>query len=239
MNKFKNGAPTKFVILNQFLFSKVFFKSSRILEKFKNIGEISNYLLWVKNEFPNPRLFWNREQLWKEIIQISKIESSGKVNVLEFGVAWGYATNWFMSNVGNKNVFWQGFDTFTGLPRSWRNLENGHFSNSGDFPKILDPRVKFHKGLVEETLLGIDTTDLNQNKLILFFDLDLYEPTSFSFNYLKKFLKVGDIIYFDEAFDNDERRVLNETVINGSLKEVGLNFKLIGITTVALALEII
>jgi hypothetical protein len=55
---------------------------------------------------------------------------------------------------------------------------------------------------------------------------------------LKKFLKVGDIIYFDEAFDNDERRVLNESVVNGSLNEIGLNFKLIGITPMALAFEI-
>jgi hypothetical protein len=239
MNTFKNGAPTKFVILSQSIFSKVFFKNIRVLEKFKNIGEISNYLLWVKHVFPNPKLFWNRELLWKEIILISKIESSGKVNILEFGVAWGYATNWFMRNVKNQNIFWQGFDTFTGLPRSWRNLEKEHFSNRGDFPKILDPRVKFHKGLVEETLEEIDTSDFQQHKLILFFDLDLYGPTDFSFNYLKKFLKAGDIIYFDEAFDDDERKVLNESVINGSLNELGLNFKLIGITPMALALVII
>jgi hypothetical protein len=239
MNSFKNGAPTKFTILSQNIFTKVFFKNIRVLEKLQNIGEISNYLLWVKHVFHNPKLFWSREHLWKEIILSSKIESSGKVNVLEFGVAWGYTTNWFMRNVKNQNILWQGFDTFTGLPISWRNLEKEHFSNNGDFPKILDSRIKFHKGLVEETLIKIDSSNFHQHKLILLFDLDLYGPTDFSYNYLKSFLKPGDIIYFDEAFDKDERKVLNESVINGSLNELGLNFKLIGITPMALALEII
>jgi hypothetical protein len=243
MNTFQNGAPNKFVLLTQGIFSRVFFKQKRILEKFKNVGEISDYLLWVNRVFPDPKLFLNREQLWKEIILISKIDEGGKANILEFGVAWGYATNWFMTNLRNKNILWQGFDTFTGLPMAWRNLENQHFSNNGEFPKVLDPRVKYHKGLVEETLEKIDTTDFKQNQLFLFFDLDLYEPTTYSFNYLKKFLKPGDIIYFDEAFDGDERRVLKESVINDSLSDFflreGLSVRLIGITPMALALEII
>jgi hypothetical protein len=49
-------------------------------------------------------------------------------------------------------------------------------------------------------------------KLILF-DLDICEPTAIAWNALSSALRPGDLLYFDGAFDRDERRVLGEMVL--------------------------
>ena len=146
--------------------------------------------------------------------------------VLEFGVAWGYATNYWLSKNGSGIQLWHGFDCFTGLPRSWRDLDAGAFDAEGSPPNIIDPRVVWHIGDVEEQLplLTID----NNSKLILF-DLDLFEPTEFAWLHLRKSLNRGDIVYFDEGFDIDERKVIEDYVLQD------FQVTVIGITNTAIA----
>ena len=63
------------------------------------------------------------------------------------------------------------------------------------------------------------------------FDLDLYEPSLFVWNKIKNQLKIGDVLYFDEAFDRNERRLLIEDVL------VFGEFQFIGCTVMALAIR--
>ncbi len=239
---FKSAGPNIVVILLLGLFARLFKSKNTILHTLKSIGEISNYLIWVKSNFEKSKLFSRREALWNYIIQKYDLNELNSLVILEFGVAWGYATNWWTKRITNQSLVLHGFDTFTGLPRSWRNLEPGHFSNNGLIPLISDKRVTFHKGLVENTLIDIHNLNLQKGKCLILFDFDLYEPTRYCLDYLWNHLKNGDIIYFDEAFDGDENKILNEIlrdIKQPQKKDRVINLRLIGITPSALAVEII
>jgi hypothetical protein len=58
---------------------------------------------------------------------------------------------WATLNINPGSRFF-GFDTLEGLPESWLGLEASHFSTGGNFPDIEDSRVKFYKGLFQDTL---------------------------------------------------------------------------------------
>jgi len=192
------------------------------------LAERAEWTTWVETRFGIVNFYWSREKLWNQVYKLMCTTNNPRT-VLEFGVAWGYATNFWLSKDGGVIRSWHGFDRFTGLPRSWRDLEAGAFNAEGSPPNISDPRVVWHVGDVEKQLPEL-TTD-NNSKLILF-DLDLFEPTEFAWLHLRDGLKAGDIVYFDEGFDVDERRVIEEYVL--------LDFKVqvIGFTYNAIAFHL-
>jgi hypothetical protein len=150
--------------------------------------------------------FSRRESLWNYIIEKLKNQH---FSVLEFGVAWGYCTNFWLLRCNNINS-WHGYDTFDGLPESWRHYKKGHFSNQGEPPAIDDDRLNWTKGLVEDTFFWNENIFRPNNEpLLIFFDMDLFSPTYFVLSKLSKHLKKGDIIYFDESFDIDESSILH------------------------------
>jgi len=166
-----------------------------------------------------------RTQLWQKA---SDKLQSGKVTVLEFGVANGDGTRIWLSMVPNPELRWHGFDTFTGLPQAWTRggvvfAEVGAYNAGGAPPDIADPRVTWHAGLVEKTLpdAAIDF----EPPLLVLFDLDLYEPSAFALRWLIPHLKPGDLLYFDEAFDPwHERRLLDEFLDSGHrVRAIGSN----------------
>jgi len=130
--------------------------------------------------------------------------------VYELGVAFGYTTWWFMNEDLPQIIRWRGFDLFTGLPTEWRNLEAGAFSNDGEIPTIDDNRVTYVRGDVRDTLA---TETIDEGPKLVFFDLDLYEPTLRSWKLLEEYLGPGDILVFDEAFDTGERVVVENYVM--------------------------
>jgi hypothetical protein len=125
------------------------------------------------------------------------------------------------------------FDLFTGLPIEWRNHSKGFFSNGGVPPEIDDSRVNFHVGYVEEKIQVLDLKQLETIKKIILFDLDLHDPTLFCYNYLKGALRPGDILYFDEAFDEAEFSILKEKVCSDFI------VKSLGHTALAIAIQVI
>jgi hypothetical protein len=64
------------------------------------------------------------------------------------------------------------------------------------------------------------------------FDLDLEEPTKDVMKYLAPALKEGDIVYFDEAFDHGERRVIMECLIPV------FDLQVVGTTPLAIAFKV-
>jgi hypothetical protein len=205
----------------QIAFARLFKASPLVRHRVKNAGEIADFIDWQLDRFGTVNIVFNRERLWAEMIK--QMRSDTTWHVFEFGVAWGYATHWWLNRVpGHPLASWDGFDRFTGLPRAWRDLPAGAFAASGETPDINDARLQWHVGDVEATLPLIESERLSTGSRVLLFDLDIYEPTAFAWRLIEPHLRAGDLIYFDEAADRDERRVIEELVLpNRRLKYLG------------------
>jgi len=205
------------------------FGRSREQRRLKILVEHVDFSMWVQANFPKATFYRTREKLWKRM-QNTATEVGCGWDCYEFGVAHGYLTNIWLQAPSGYIRSWNGFDRFSGLPTNWRELDKGHFNNEGKPPEIKDQRISWHVGDVEETLPFVKLTT---NPKIIFFDLDLYDPTLFVWTIFKDTLISNDIIYFDEAFDCDERKVLIEEVLPK------LKANLLGYTPYALALQVV
>jgi hypothetical protein len=182
--------------------------------------------------------FPTRRGLWKHLE--SKLNSS--YMVFEFGVASGSATKYW-STTGIHFKHWFGFDTFTGLPEDWSRggvsvLNAGTFdqtsiSESG-LPRIEAAyQITWIKGLIEETFSKQFIMEYRENNFCIFIDVDLYKPSLHVLKILSTYLKKGDLIYFDEAFDPwNEWKALEE------VSDLLPKFKGISHTGSALLIEI-
>jgi hypothetical protein len=199
----------------------------------RTLGDRADYVQWLIDTFhTKPQLSLKRETVWSKMI--TQVARDRPVVVWEFGVRGGDATNWWLKRLTQKDLKWHGFDRFTGLPRAWRDRKAGDMSVGGTPPVIDDARVCWFIGDVEDTLPQLDIRRDPTVQWIILFDLDLYEPTSLAWNCLQPHMRAGDLLYFDEAFDDDERRVLNESVIGNSK----MLFSVVGCTPLALALRV-
>lgn len=202
----------------QYRAARLFARSPALARRAANAGEVADYTNWCRDRFSEVRLHRSREALWATMPPVDV--------GLEFGVAWGYATAWWLRTAVRE---WHGFDRFTGLPRAWHGEAEGAYSAGGKPPDIDDPRVTWHVGDVEDTLPGLAIPD---GRRLLFFDLDIYEPTAFAWTHLAPHLRAGDLLYFDEAMARDERRVLDELVLPSG------EYDYLGSTSLALALRV-
>ena len=180
---------------------------------------------------PNAKLFHSREHLWKSFGDtLGESEWIG----FEFGVASGDATRIFMKMPYAVNCLqWNGFDTFLGLPNAWGDLPKGAFSTGGNPPLIKNTIVQWHIGLIQETCVNINSLNFLDKKIVVIFDFDLYSATKAAWDAISKFLKAGDLIYFDEAYEADEAKIINEII------ETNLKLEIIGYTTMGIAYKII
>jgi hypothetical protein len=197
----------------------------------RNAGEIADFVEWQTSRFGRTRTYRSRERLWSALCE--RISPGESWHGLEFGVAWGYATGWWLDRLpSGDGITWDGFDLFTGLPRAWRDHDKGAFDAGGEPPAIHDPRLRWHIGDVAETVVAMDATQVAEGRRLVLFDLDLYEPTAAAWDFVRPLLRPGDLLYFDEAMDADERRILDELVLPS------MNFEYVGSTSLALGLAV-
>lgn len=127
------------------------------------------------------------------------------IDYLEFGVHRGSTISKWMEVNRNAASRFVGFDTFTGLPEEWRggvrSTAKGAFDTDGREPELDDPRVRFVKGLFQETLGGFLERFRAQGRLVVHCDADLYSSTLFVLTTLHPQLVPGSLIVFDE-FDS-------------------------------------
>jgi hypothetical protein len=194
------------------------------------LRDLLDFKVFVESNFPAGKMEINRERLFQKIFAL--VPQKNKISVFEYGVAHGYLTSYLLKRFDKKISVWHGFDTFVGLPNSWRSLPKSHFDNGGIPPEINDERISWHIGYVENTLAN-EIFPKSKEMNLHIFDLDLFEPSLFVWNSIKDNLKNGDILYFDEAFDDSERRLLTEYILKNYRCEY------IGSTVLALALRFI
>jgi hypothetical protein len=209
---FPDAGPPTIKVELQALAARLFRASSTLRTKTINAGQTADYVDWYQRVFGHPpTVFGRRERLFERLAQ--RLDPERPLVALEFGVAWGCATNWWLRELRGRDVVWHGFDRFTGLPRAWREHQEGAFDAGGNPPPINDDRVRWHIGDVEDTLRAVDLVAARDAQWLLLFDLDIYEPTAFAWELICPHLRPGDVIYLDEAMDREERRVLDEMIL--------------------------
>ncbi len=146
----------------------------------------------------------NRYQLYARIQE--ELVGDAPIDYLEFGVFKGASIRWWTEANHRPESQFYGFDTFEGLPESWRmnasySLPAGHFSTQGVTPNLDDQRVRWVKGMFQDTLEGFSAAYQPRNRLILHLDADLYSSTLYTLAVMNQFLTPGTVLIFDE-FDS-------------------------------------
>lgn len=221
-----NRAKQNMFLLGSHLLAKYKFLSylSYLIESLGRSLEILRVYSNTNIDYPKQNKYpfismLRRESLWEKAIEL--LDRENWVG-LEFGVAWGYSTDFHVSRSA-KMVAWHGFDTFTGLPEDWRSYRKGHFNNHGEPPAIKDIRIGWHKGLIEQTLSFDFLQSISSQQKYIIFDLDLFYPTYFALKSVTPHLSKGDLLYFDEPNDIDEGSLLHVffKLNNGKLRVIG------------------
>jgi hypothetical protein len=230
-SEFPDAQPSNIWVKLHPIAARLFRASSTLRYKTANVGDMADFVDWQQRQFGDqPVFFGRREKLWERLTQ--RLDPNRPLVVLEFGVAWGYSTNWWLRRLGRRDVVWHGFDRFTGNPLAYRQLEQGAFDAGGKPPAIDDERVRWHVGDVEDTLGAVDLAAARDAQWLVLFDIGLYEPTAFAWEAISAYLRPGDIIYLDEPALPGERRVLDEMI----LPSIGC--EPVGATPIALGLVV-
>ena len=117
---------------------------------------------------------------------------------LEFGVYKGETINFLAGKIGGRAI--HGFDSFEGLPESWRDkFAPGKFDLGGRLPPV-QSNVTLHAGWFNETLPKFAEEHKGP---IAFLHLDcvLYSSTKCVFDIIGDRLQTGSVIVFDEFFN--------------------------------------
>ena len=134
------------------------------------------------------------------------------IDFLEFGVFRGDSIReWSILNQHPDSRFY-GFDSFEGLPDTWRKEQGkGHFNVGGELPQSWDARVKFIKGWFDQTVPRFIKDFIPKNRLLLHLDADLYSSTLIPLVYFALYLRAGSLLVFDEFYDrNHEFRAFED-----------------------------
>jgi len=155
---------------------------------------------WIKSKnFWAAEIVGHRQELFQRAA--SRVADKN-VLYLEFGVAHGRSMRYWSKLLKNPASNLNGFDTFEGLPQNWTaDAPKGAYSQMGQAPIIDDPRVRFFKGLFQETLPNYIPP--RYEALIINIDCDLYSSTSFVLNCVAPLILPGTLLYFDEFADRD------------------------------------
>jgi len=214
--------------IRRFIFSllleSIFLTSSRA-----RVTRLSaEFVFRMREEHPEAPFFHSREKLWKSFS--AELRNQKWVG-FEFGVASGDATKNFLKMPYAENCLqWNGFDTFYGLPSAWGDLPKGAFSTNGNVPKINSKIINWLVGPIEDTCKDIKLLNYLEQRFIIIFDFDLYSATKCAWIQISEHLKAGDIVYFDEAYEWDEKQIIDEIY-----KSRDFSFEVLGFTTMGVA----
>lgn len=117
---------------------------------------------------------------------------------LEFGVYSGSTIQHIAAQRPHDTIY--GFDSFEGLPESWRDgFPQGMFA-LGEIP-ALGPNVELIKGWFDRTLPAFCAAHAGAKAAFIHIDCDLYSSTQTILAQLKSCIASGTVIVFDEYFN--------------------------------------
>lgn len=175
---------------------------------------------YIIDKMPTVSHFANKYELLT--FALSKVSLDGLF--LEFGVYSGNTINHISKEKPYCKIY--GFDSFEGLPESWRSgFEKGKFTKE-NLPEV-NSNVTLIKGWFDQTLPSF-VNEHSEQIAFLHVDCDLYSSTKTVFNTLNNRIKSGTVIVFDEYFNypnwqNHEYKAFQEFI-----KDSGLEYEYIG-----------
>lgn len=172
---------------------------------------------YISKHMQHARIFKDKFSLLKFAMEKAHCSIDGVI--LEFGVYKGETLEYIADNT-EAAVY--GFDSFLGLPESWRSgFEEGHFKT---VPPILDQQnIKLVVGSFNDSLPKFIQEHSKLNLKMIHIDCDLYSSTRDVLTQLHPFLQSGVTIVFDEYFNHPhweqgEHKALLEVVESHGLK---------------------
>ena len=158
---------------------------------------------------------------WEVFDAVATRVQNQRVLYLEFGVYEGASIRYWASRLRHQETRLHGFDSFEGLPETWGPFAKGHFTTNGRPPDLADGRVTFFKGWFDEVLPHYEPPA--HDVLVMVMDADLYSSTLFVLRHMRRYIRPGTFIYFDEMNHTEhEPKALDEF-----MKETLLRFKLV------------
>ena len=152
---------------------------------------------WVLALPKIPKISFDRFNVFDEAVRIVGTSRP----FYEFGVWNGYSFKYLINGCKFKKGF--GFDTFTGLPEAWGEVQpKGGLSAQGIVPKI--EGGEFIVGDFKDTLPKFFSEERPKAGLINF-DADLYSSTLCALTHVQKVIDKKTILIFDEFFDVIDR----------------------------------
>tara|TARA_Y100000590_G_scaffold120288_2_gene137713 strand:+ start:1400 stop:2116 length:717 start_codon:yes stop_codon:yes gene_type:complete len=158
----------------------------------------------------NPESWDNllRHKVWEKVPEY--IHADKDVLYMEFGVWKGDSIKYFAEKFKSEGSEFYGFDTFTGMPEGWRHMEKGHYDLSGNPPKVADGRIKFVKGLFQDSLPEFMKNLKPESKkkiIIVHLDAVLHSSTLFTLFKLDEYINSYYFIF--DQLGTDECRAFN------------------------------
>lgn len=190
-----------------------------------------------KDEMAQSMLF--REKDRNRTFAIQRAVANGLKNGLyvEFGVAGGEGCNLFGNVLIEHGLSLTGFDSFEGLQEDWTGIQTGRaagaFSRGGTLPKVPE-NVTLVKGWIQDTLPGYLKSTGNAPFSFVHMDMDTYTPTAFSLGAIKKRLRKGSVILFDELYGypgwrHHEHKALEENLDPSTYRFIGFSAESVAI----------
>lgn len=156
---------------------------------------------WRREHVPTGTpAFAEREEMYDHVH--AALIGDKAIDYLEFGVYKGSSLrHWATLNTNPDSRFY-GFDSFEGLPETWKRFDNkmvkSHFDVNGALPDIDDDRVSFIPGWFQKSVDGFLDGYKQQDQLVVHIDSDLYSSALYVLTRLDALLVPGTIVVFDE-----------------------------------------
>jgi hypothetical protein len=189
----------------------------------KHIGPIDLSLEYYRNGYNSiSSIVGKRENISREEFhnKVSKIISQ-PCDVIELGVMEGDSMKFWCDNINGSSFI--GFDTFNGIDKKWVTFDTDWKTvrdfnmMKTDIPNLSDPRCKFIKGYIQDTLR--DNLPHKNKPWFVHFDMDIYDSTLFGLYTLSEYFEANDYILFDEFNDNmNEFKAWNDYIMSSRTK---------------------
>ncbi len=137
--------------------------------------------------------------------------------MLEFGVYSGSSIQTIASYSPNATIV--GFDSFEGLPETWRaGYEQGVFNLDRNMPDVFPPNVAIYRGWFDSTIPRFKKILKDERISLLHIDCDLYSSTKLVLDAFHENIRDGTWVVFDElvgydGFEEHEIKALYEFLI--------------------------